>query len=297
MKPMRIRVLGAAAGGGLPQWNCACDLCETARRGDIRPSTQASVAVSGDGVSWWLLGATPDVARQIEANPELHPKSPRRSPIAGALLVNGEIDQCLGLLVLRESHPLEILATPGVRAGLERNVLLRTLGRFEGHTTWRELVPGRAVHLAGKLTAVAFTVTGKVPIHLADQPPSPDDNLGLRLRGADGQTLVWLPSVAMPEPAVLAAAREADVLFFDGTFWSEHELRELGVTRSAREMGHWPISGEGGSLELLRSLPAPRRLYVHINNSNPIWWPHSPERAEVEAAGVEVARDGQEIQL
>jgi pyrroloquinoline quinone biosynthesis protein B len=293
---MRIKVLGAAAGGGLPQWNCACENCGGARRGELRPSTQAAIAVSGDGDTWWLLGATPDVARQIEATPELHPRPPRRSPIAGVVLVNGELDQCLGLLVLRESHPLEVLATAAVRRGFERNALARTLARFRGQVTWRVLVPGREATLEGGLTVVAFPAPGKRPLHLSDEPPTPGENVGLEVRDAAGRTMAWLPSVARPTAEVLAAAAEADLVFFDGTFQREDELMALGIERRAAEMGHWPIGGTDGSLAFLSSLPG-RRLFIHVNNTNPIWRPRSPERAALAEAGVELAQDGQEIEL
>ena len=287
---MRIRLLGTAAGGGLPQWNCACAICRAARAGEVPRRTQASAAVSADGERWLLLHASPDVRQQIESFAPLQPRAARDTPIAGIALTSGDLDTCLGLLELRESQPLVVLATGAVRRGFAgRNAMARTLERMPGQLTWRDLAPGVEVPVAG-LAVSALPVPGKVPPHLQGLvAPSPEDTVALRVRDpAGGGILVWAPSVAGPSPAIAALVREATCVLFDGTFWSPDELP------GAPAMGHWPLGGEQGSLALLRQLAAPRVL-VHINNTNPILLPASPERAAVRAAGVEVGEDGMEL--
>ncbi len=306
---MRIRVLGAAAGGGFPQWNCGCANCRGLRAGTLaaRPRTQESVAVSADGAHWFLLNASPEIRQQIEAFPPLHPRDPRHSPIQGIVLTNGDLDHCLGLLSLRESHPLVVYATERVRRGFtEGNVLYRTLERFPGQVTWRSLKLGREEELAlaggrpSGLTVEALALPGKLPIHLeGGLAPDPEDNVGLRVREtATGRLLAYLPAVGAPAPALQAALDGAACVFFDGTFWSSDELPGQGLGgKRAEEMAHWPIGGEGGSLPVLRGLPAARRIYIHVNNTNPVLREDSAERAAVAAAGWEVAADGLELDL
>jgi pyrroloquinoline quinone biosynthesis protein B len=304
---MRVRVLGAAAGGGFPQWNCACSNCAGLRAGslDARPRSQASAAVSGDGRDWFLLNASPDIRQQIDGFAALHPRAPRDTPIAGIVLTNGDIDACLGLLILRESQPLHVYATATVIAGLiERNVLFRTLARTADQVTWHRLGLGRAEPLVGVggasgLTLEAVPVAGKVPLHLETlAAPSAEDNIGLVIRDGGGKTLAYFPSLAGPSPEADRQARAADVLMVDGTFFEEDELRRLGLgTRGARDMAHWHLGGDDGSLPWLRSLPCRRKILVHINNTNPILREDAPERAQLAAAGVEVGWDGLEVQL
>lgn len=306
---MRIRVLGSAAGGGFPQWNCGCANCRGVRAGTLaaRPRTQESVAVSADGEHWFLLNASPEIRQQIEAFRPLHPRGPRHSPIEGVVLTNGDLDHCLGLLSLRESHPLVVYATERVRRGFtEGNVLYRTLERFPGQVSWRPLKLGREeeLGLAGGrpsgLTVEALALPGKLPIHLEGRlAPDPEDNVGLRVREtASGRLLAYLPAVGAPSPGLPAALDGADCVFFDGTFWSSDELPRQGLgDKRAEAMAHWPIGGEGGSLAALRGLPAARRIYIHVNNTNPVLREDSAERAAVTAAGWEVAADGLELIL
>jgi pyrroloquinoline quinone biosynthesis protein B len=298
---LRAHVLGAAAGGGLPQWNCACANCAMARAGDakVRPRTQDSVAVIGDsGADWLLINASPDVLRQIARFGPLHPRAARDTPIGGIALTNGDLDHVLGLLSLRESQPLWIFATERVRSGLvEHNAMLRTLARTRDQVTWVDLSPGRRVVVGrADLAITAVPVPGKLPVHLVGVlPPSPEDNVALRVDDlATGRVLVVATSVGSLD-GVDAIVSGADAVFFDGTFWSEDELvaQKLG-TAHARDMAHVPIAGEGGSLARVK---APRRIYTHINNSNPILREDSPERAAVERAGWEVAFDGMEVAL
>ena len=300
---MRIRVLGSAAGGGFPQWNCGCPNCRGARAAAIRakPRTQECVAVSADGESWILLNASPEIRAQIESFPPLHPRAARHSPIAGIVLTSGDLDHCLGLFSLRESHPLVVYATDAVRRGLvEGNVLYRTLERFEGQVTWRRLECGREIELAAGLSVLVAAAPGKQPIHLEGTvPPTAEANVGLRIREQrTGRTLAYASSTGAVDAAVLGLVEGADCVFFDGTFWSERELIELGLgSKQARDMAHLPIGGEGGSLARLTSLRASRRIFIHVNNTNPVLREDSAEAAAVRAAGWQVAEDGLEIEL
>jgi pyrroloquinoline quinone biosynthesis protein B len=269
--------------------------------------TQESAAVSADGTNWFLLNASPEIRAQIESFPALHPRGPRDSPIAGILLTNGDLDHSLGLLSLRESHPLTVYATERVRRGFTAdNVLYRTLERFPGQVTWRELEPGREQPLLGPggtpsgLAVEAVALPGKPPVHLMGRyPPDPGDNVGLRIREpATGRALAYLPAVAAINPAVTAALADAACVFFDGTFWSEDELVAPGLGRQrAADMAHLPVGGPAGSLAASALQRVSRRVYTHINNTNPILRDDSPERAAVEAGGWTVARDGLEIVL
>jgi pyrroloquinoline quinone biosynthesis protein B len=303
---VRIRVLGSAAGGGFPQWNCGCDNCRAARANapGLTARTQESIAISGDGQSWFLVNASPEIRAQIEAFPGLWPRARRHSPIAGILFTNGDLDHCLGLLSLRESHPLVVHATVAMRDGFRQgNVLYRTLERFKGQIEWRAVVPGQEEPLGSEGTQLRVTgvpVSGNLPLHLKSlREASPEDNIGYLVRDErTGTKLAYLSGVAGPSPELERACAEADVVFFDGTFWTSDELITLGLgTRRAEDMSHWPISGPGGSLEFLASLPARRRILIHVNNTNPILREGSPERARLAASGVEVAFDGMELEL
>lgn len=308
---MKIRVLGSAAGGGYPQWNCGCDNCQAVRAAQpfTRARTQESVAVSADGERWFLVNASPEVRAQIESFPGLWPRARRHSPLGGVFLTNGDLDHCLGLLSLRESHPLALYATEPVRRGFtEGNVLYRTLERFPTQATWTTLPLGSEVPLtvdggAAGLTVKAVAAPGKRPIHLElahpNRPSDDGENVGLVFRDeAAGTTLAYFPAVGRPAADWMAEAEKADVLFVDGTFWSEDELpaRGLGDKRAA-DMAHWPVGGTGGSLAWLAGLRRPRRILIHINNTNPLLREDGPEHARLREAGVELAYDGQELAL
>jgi pyrroloquinoline quinone biosynthesis protein B len=269
--------------------------------------SQECVALSGDGEHWFLLNASPEIRQQIEGFSGLWPRAPRHSPIAGLFLTNGDLDHCLGLLSLRESHPLTVYATDPVRAGFcEGNVLYRTLQRFPAQVTWRTLRPAveETLTLPGGgdsgLRVTAIPVPGKRPLHLEGpgRPPgTPEDNVALRIREvATGRVLAYASAVARMSDGLREAVAGAQVVFLDGTFWSSDELPAGGLgDKRAEDMAHWPVGGDGGSLPFLGALPG-RRIYIHINNTNPILREDSPERAAVTAAGVEVAHDGMEGQ-
>jgi pyrroloquinoline quinone biosynthesis protein B len=304
-----LRVLGSAAGGGLPQWNCGCGNCRAARarHSAIRPRLEESVALSADGEHWFLLQAAPEVRRQIESFPPLQPKAPRHTPIAGILLTNGDLDHCLGLLCLRESQPLVVHATAEVQRGFtEGNVLYRTLERFTGQLTWSPLPLGVEQPLRlgdgrpSGLHVTAVAAPGKRPLHLEGSgAPAPGDNVGLVIRDEQtGGRLAYFSALAALAPAVRGVLAAADCLFVDGTFWSDDELIREGLgQRRGRDMAHLPVGGPDGSLEFLRALPVRRKVLIHLNNTNPLLRDDSPERAAVTAAGVEVAEDGLEIRL
>lgn len=265
------------------------------------------MAVSADGAAWFLLNASPEIRQQIEGFAPLHPRAPRDSPIQGILLTNGDLDHCLGLLSLRESHPITVYATEGVRRGFtEGNVLYRTLERFQGQVTWRALGLGRELELelpAGGpsgLSVEATAVPGKPPLHLEGlKPADPEDNVALRIRERrTGRVLAYASAVGRITEVVRQALEGADCAFFDGTFWSGDELIAAGLgTKRADEMAHVPVGGEDGSLRGLHGLSVKRKVYIHVNNTNPLLREDAPERARAEAAGWEVAWDGMDISL
>jgi pyrroloquinoline quinone biosynthesis protein B len=269
------------------------------------------VAVSADGAGWFLLNCSPEVRQQVEGFEGLHPRAPRHSPISAIVLTNGDLDHVLGLLSLRESYPLVIYATEAVRTGFtEGNSLYRTLQRFPEQVTWRTLKLGREDALAGvdgKPSGLAIepvAVPGKPPIHLEKGPggrtaTEPEDNVGLRIREtATGRRLAYFPAAGSVTPAVREALADADGVFFDGTFWSSDELPAQGLgTKRAADMAHLPVGGPEGSLAALGGLRAARRVFIHLNNTNPLLREDSPERKDAEAAGWAIAWDGMEITL
>jgi pyrroloquinoline quinone biosynthesis protein B len=301
---MWVRVLGSAAGGGFPQWNCACPSCRAVRDGSrpARPRSQSSIAVSADQRLWFLLNASPDVHAQIEAFPALHPSSDlggdRVVPLQGVLLTDAELDHTLGLLVLREAGGLVLHATEATRATLcDGTGLLRTLQAY-CPVQWRRVVPGTDVPLVDGLSYRAFDV----PTTKRARFGSGDEKgrvVGYRLTDEhSGQALVYLPAVQELTATVRGQLDDCSCLLVDGTCWHDDELIRLGVAgRTAREMGHLPIGGPGGSLEQLSPLPIERKIYIHINNTNPILLEDGPERRIVEQHGMEVAVDGLEIQM
>jgi pyrroloquinoline quinone biosynthesis protein B len=299
--PLYVLVLGSAAGGAFPQWNCGCNNCVSLRAG--RPGftarSQDSVAVSADGKDWFLLNASPDVLHQIASNAQLWPGALRHSPIRGVVLTNGDLDHVLGLFQLRESQPLALYATPRVHAGLRENAALRTLQRFDGHLRTRDLALGESCELQaadGRPSGIfveALAVPGKPPLHLAHEyEPTSEDNVALRVRTEASGVLVYASAVANVQQARPLLERCA-ALLLDGTFWSEDELPDLGVNMGpARTMAHNPVGGETGSLNALRDLDVPRRIFTHLNNTNPVLDTNSQQYAEVIAAGWELAHDG-----
>ncbi|HLX73062.1 MAG TPA: pyrroloquinoline quinone biosynthesis protein PqqB [Verrucomicrobiae bacterium] len=306
---MRIHLLGTAAGGGVPQWNCNCIVCREARtrNGRVQPRTQSSVAVSADGRHWFLLNASPDIRAQIESFAPLFPdhNKTRNSPIEGVLLTNADLDHSLGLLLLREGEKLRVHATAAARHALTEGIsIAQTLNFFSG-VEWIEPPTKREPLLLRNgtpsgLEYEAIPLSGKPPRFMSGKTaPSARNVIGYRIHDAktDG-TLLFLPDVAEVSKSLLPPLIGPQLLLFDGTFWSENEMRERGTgILSASDMGHWPISGEGGSLEWLANFRIPHKIYTHINNTNPILIEDSPERTAVKAAGCIVGEDGMEFEI
>jgi len=294
-------VLGAAAGGGFPQWNCRCAVCNLAWAGDarVRPRTQASLAVSADRKRWTLLNASPDLRTQIRATAAMHPKNGLRdSPIAAVVLTGAEVDQTAGLLTLRERQGFSLHATGETLAAVAANPIFGVLA--DDVVTRKAARPGERFSLPGGLEAELFTVPGKVALYLeGDHPALAAEggvNVGIEI-GCNGKRLVYVPGAA----GITAAMRErlagADIVLFDGTLFRDDEMIVSGTgTKTGRRMGHMPVAGPDGTLAALQSIKA-RRILTHINNTNPILIEGSAERREVEAAGFEVAEDGMEIVL
>jgi len=294
-------VLGSAAGGGFPQWNCRCPVCQLAWSGDGRvcARTQASLAVTADGENWVLINASPDLPHQLRQSNALHPRAgTRATPIKAVLLTGAEIDQVTGLLSLREREPFMICATATTLASLADNPMFGALAADV--VVRRAAVPGETLALPGGLEAQMFLVPGKAPLYLeGDNPETASEtaaNVGVEI-SADGARIAYIPGAA----AVTAAMREriarAGVVFFDGTLFRDDEMITSGTgAKTGRRMGHMPIDGRDGSLVALDGVAA-RRIYVHINNTNPILIEGSPERAAVKAKGWEIAEDGMEIVL
>jgi pyrroloquinoline quinone biosynthesis protein B len=293
-------VLGSAAGGGVPQWNCSCPVCRLAWAGDprVQPRTQASLAISADGARWTIINASPDLRSQIAATPALRPTGLRGSPIEAVVLTGAEIDQVAGLLHLREMHPFALYGTAAVLDILAKNSLFDALA---GGTVARQVVrPGVSFELPGSLAAQVFPVPGKVPLYMESGEPriiaDNGPNVGVEFRAA-GARFVFVPGAAQLTLAMQERMQAADVVCFDGTLFHDDEMIVAGVgTKSGRRMGHMPMDGEDGSLAALGRIYA-RRIYVHLNNTNPVLISDSPERKRVEAAGFEVAYDGMEIVL
>ena len=306
---MRIILLGTAAGGGLPQWNCSCPNCREARAGSTRvvPRTQSSVAVSADGHSWFLLNASPDLQVQLESVPCLHPraKTSRSTSIEAVLLTNADLDHTVGLLLMREGGRIRVHATPQVREALTRGISLAPTLESFGGIHWKKprvkLTP--LLHRSGSRSGLQYQavhVVGKPPRFMKGRRSNGfGHSVGYRIMDSkSGGRLLFLPDVAVLDEQTIDALADCDVLLFDGTFWSENEMRELGVGNlSAKQMGHIPIGGRQGSLKQLAPLPVMRKIYTHINNTNPILRKGSPEYTAIRAAGVEVGRDGMEIMV
>ncbi len=292
-------VLGSAAGGGFPQWNCRCPVCALAWAGDGRvcARTQASLAVSAGNGRWTLINASPDLGQQIRATRVLHPQyGLRGSPIEAVVLTGAEIDQIAGLLSLRESTPFTLYATGASHAALAGNAMFGALSAM----TRSAVNPGERFMLAGNIEASLFGVPGKLPLYLEGKDPEigaeSAANVGIELQH-EGAKLVFVPGAAAVTDGMRERFARADAVLFDGTLFTDDEMLRSGTgQKTGRRMGHMPIDGEGGTLQALHGLAA-RHIFVHINNTNPILIDDSAERRKVAAAGWQVAEDGMEIVL
>ncbi|HTW24327.1 MAG TPA: pyrroloquinoline quinone biosynthesis protein PqqB [Candidatus Baltobacteraceae bacterium] len=304
---MRVKVLGSAAGGGFPQWNCGCANCVRVRQKSAQgmSRTQAQLAVTADNQSWFLLNASPDLRQQILATAELAPAAGERgSPIAGVVLTSADVDAVVGLLHLREFHRFRIYATSGVRRILtETNSMFRVLERSKPPVEWCDLAGGKETLLDRRsgLACTAVALEGEYPDYvdasLRKALARNEAVIGLAV-ACGGKSMFFAPGLPGKSSAWKARAVASDLVFLDGTFWSDDELIAIrGSGKSAREMGHPPLSGNVGLIDELRLETRPRKVSIHINNTNPILNEESAERREMQKAGWEIARDGMEFVL
>jgi pyrroloquinoline quinone biosynthesis protein B len=297
---MRMRVLGSAAGGGFPQWNCVCPQCRAARSGSrpCVPRSQSSIAVSADRQQWFLFNTSPDIQSQIESFEALHPDDGSVARLQAVLLTDAELDHTLGLLLMREGRGLEVHATESVYETLTTGTgILRTLEAY-CPVTWRPVVPGTEVVLGEGLSYCAFEVPTTKRMRFTGAAAN-GRVVGYRVTDTTSRrSLVYLPCVQQLTPDILGELADCSALLVDGTCWRDDEMPSLGLaSKTSRDMGHVPIVGPGGSLELLSPLPIDRKIYVHINNTNPILLDDSPERLHLDRHGMEVAVDGLELEI
>ncbi|MGI6246526.1 MAG: pyrroloquinoline quinone biosynthesis protein PqqB [Pseudochelatococcus sp.] len=297
---MRLVVLGSAAGGGFPQWNCRCPVCSLAWDGDprVRRRTQTSVAVSADGERWALVNAAPEILSQIQAVPALHPRgSGRHTPVASVLLTNADIDHVAGLLSLREAQPFSLHATPAIHDVIGANGVFDVLAR--GIVDRLPVAPGAPFPLVDGVAAEIFPVPGKIALYLergeVETAVEGEQTVGVELR--DGRRrILFIPGCALMTDALRARIDGADAVLFDGTVWRDDEMIAAGVgAKTGRRMGHMAMSGADGSMAAFEGLRVGRKVYLHINNTNPVLIDGSPERRAAERAGWEIAEDGMEI--
>jgi pyrroloquinoline quinone biosynthesis protein B len=309
---MQVKILGSAAGGAFPQWNCACANCRAVRAGTFhgKPRTQAQLAISEDCPLWFLLGASPDLRTQIEATPELHPREGMRdSPIAGIALANADLDHVLGLLLLRELQPLRIHSTASARRILrEDNSMFGMLHRIADQTKWTDFESGQEFSLCDAegadsgLRCRAWSLSNHYPCYVTAERQSQlapgEASLGFFIHSNSGARLAYMPAVPQVDDALLAEFDNCDVLLFDGTFWSDDELIRLKgsgkVGQTAQQMGHLPVED---TLVMLAGLHRPRKIFLHINNTNPMLDEASSEHRKVREAGWEIAEDGWQFDL
>lgn len=310
---MIIKILGSAAGGGFPQWNCNCANCSAVRAGKpgFRARTQSSLAISPDGASWVLLNASPDLRQQINDTPELGSSAAgalRNSPIKAVVLTNGDVDHIVGLVNLREVEPLAVYGSDRVLATLAQNSVFNVLDK--GKVARRELPLGQPTKLAGLeqplgITVTAFPVPGKIALYLEDASKGDNfgseagDTIGLEVSDdVTGKTFYYIPGCAEVDQKLATRLAGASLVFFDGTLYADDEMIKAGLLpKTGKRMGHISISGPDGSIAALAPLNVARKIYVHINNSNPVLDENSDARKATEAAGWEVGYDGMEVRL
>ena len=309
---MYVEILGSAAGGGFPQWNCNCGNCRSVRERNFlgKARTQTQVAVSDDGHAWFLLNASPDLRIQIEQSAALEPNgSTRSSPINAVVLTSADIDHIAGLLSLRELQRFRIYSTPSLgRILREDNSIFGMLNRAPQQVCWMDMAVEAEFALpriSGEdsgLRCEAIPVGDRYPVYVSQRRASSlrglEAQVGLVITGSSEKRLAYLPAVPAISAKLLELLQDVDVVLFDGTFWSDDELRQVqGSGATAREMGHVPVSGPQGSLELLKQLKRPRKVFLHINNTNPMLNESGPEYRELTASGWQLAEDGWRLNL
>ena len=303
---MKIRVLGAGAGGGFPQWNCNCDNCRRLRQGQLngKARTQSSIAISTDNRNWLLFNTSPDIRAQLEAFPAIQPKEGiRDTGIRAILLIDSQIDHTTGMLMLREGKPLEVYCTEMVRQDLTTGFPLFTMLKdyctVNHHPIACDETPFTIPGI-DDIRIYAHALKSKAPPYSPHRhDPHEGDNIGVIIEQiSTGKSLYYSPGLGEIEPHVMAAMQRVDCLMVDGTFWTDDEMVRQGIShKHAREIGHLPQSGSGGMIEVLNGVTQARKILIHINNTNPILDEDSPERKILDAAGIEVAYDGLEIDL
>ncbi len=304
---MHIQILGSAAGGRFPQWNCGCGNCIAVRDKKFsgKSRTQAQLALSADGSTWFLAGASPDLASQIESSQALHPRALRDSPIAGVVLGSADLDHVVGLLLLRELQPLRIYAAPSIlRILREENSMFGMLNRVEPQVVWKQMTSGASFPLLsadGKdsgLRCEVHYLSGRYPKYVKskDKDLAPDQaTAALFFESASEKRVAYVPAVGSLSDALLEKIEHVDLLLFDGTFWSDDELQRVqGSGETAHQMGHIPVEE---SLRLLKNIKLGRKMFIHLNNTNPILNEASLEHQAVRQAGWEVAEDNWQLEL
>lgn len=303
---MKIRVLGAGAGGGFPQWNCNCHNCQRLRQGKLngKARTQSSIAVSSDNKNWLLFNTSPDIRAQLEAFPAIQPKTGiRDTGIKAIILIDSQIDHTTGMLMLREGQPLQVYCTEMVKQDLSTGFPLFTMLK-DYCTVNHHPIPlngdSFTIPAIADLRFYAHSLKSKAPPYSPHRhDPHDGDNIGVVIEQiSTGKKVYYAPGLGEIEPHVMQAMQSVDCLLVDGTFWTDDEMCTQNIShKKAREIGHLPQSGAGGMIEVLNSVPNARKLLIHINNTNPILDEDSPQRQLLNAAGIEVSYDGLEIDL
>jgi pyrroloquinoline quinone biosynthesis protein B len=304
---MKIEILGSSAGGGLPQFNCNCDNCKGYREGkkSIRKRTQSSITISEDGEKWVLFNTSPDILEQIHNSPFLQPKARRETKIKAIVFIDAQIDHTTGLLMLREGCPHEVYCTKEVNEELNTSFpLFKMLTHWDGGgTNYHEIVPdGQAFEIPVMPNHEFYAlplISNAPPYSKYRDKPRPGDNIGVVIVNKKTQKrLFYLPGLGVSQPHIIEEMANADVLLVDGTLWTNNEMIKNGFsTKLGTDMGHLPLSGEGGLIEILDKLEKPRKILIHINNTNPILDETTKEYEELRSHGIEISYDGMSIEI
>lgn len=295
----RAHILGAAAGGGLPQWNCGCENCNLARAGLIPPQSQSSVAFSANGKDWTILNASPDIRDQMARAHVLHPTDLRVSPLQSVLLTNGDIDHVAGLLTLREQQRFQMFATSEIHRVIADNPIFAALN--PDFVTRTNIALDQEFELATDLTGSLFAVPGKVPLYLEGDTVQTDlegeQTVGVHLL-AEGKNVFYIPGCSTMTPDLRARIDGADMVMFDGTLWEDDEMVTAGLSqKTGQRMGHMSMSGADGSIAAFADMTVAQKVFVHMNNTNPVLRPSSDQKKTAEAAGWTVSHDGMELTI
>ena len=299
-QPLRALVLGAAAGGGLPQWNCACENCKAARDPDnpLRPQTQSSLAISSNGEDWALFNASPDIRSQMAENPCLYPRERRHTPVKSVLLTNGDIDHICGLLILREKQPFTVFLTSEIARVIADNPIFSALDR--DLVSFVEIELDSPFRILDEVAVTLFSVPGKVPLFLEEGEVVTDlegeQTVGVNV-SCGSRNFYYIPGCAKLTDKLKSRLRGASLVFFDGTVYDNDEMHKTAVgNKTGARMGHMAMGGPDGSIAGFSDLSVERKIYIHINNTNPVWQSNTMERLAVERAGWEIAYDGMEVE-